>query len=67
LGLRAGRCSPDDPVRSGAVEAGVLTGVQLERRQRKGVDWLGRWLLCVRLESMVAGDFKATSSPAACG
>jgi hypothetical protein len=48
LGLRAGRCSPEDPVRGGVVEAGVLAGVGLERQQREGVDRLGRWLVCTQ-------------------
>jgi hypothetical protein len=48
LGLRAGRCSPEDPVRSSAVEAGVLASVRLERRWRKGVDRSERWFVCTR-------------------
>jgi hypothetical protein len=42
LGLRAGRCSPKDPVHGGTEEAEVLTGVRLKWQQRKGVDWSGR-------------------------
>jgi hypothetical protein len=41
LGLRAGRCSPEDPIYSDAIEVGVLTGVRLERRWRKGATGWG--------------------------